>query len=63
MATGNDDGRPGEQPRGGPLDPDEQALLDGLRHNGGEQVVTAAAEDSAAMADAVDDDSVVRGTD
>jgi hypothetical protein len=62
LATGNDDGSPGE-PLGGPLDPEERAVLDDLRRSGGEDVVTDAEEDSQAMVDAVEDDSVVRRED
>jgi hypothetical protein len=58
MATGNDDATPGELRRG-PLDPEERAVLADLR-SGGEQVVTEAEEDSSAMAEAVENDSVVR---
>jgi hypothetical protein len=63
LATGNDDGEPGEQLGGGTLDPEEQAVLDDLRRGGGQEVVTEAEEDTRAMQDAVEDDSVVRGED
>ena len=63
MATGNDDGTPGEQLGDGTLDPEEQAVLEHLQHGGGDVVVSDAVEDSQAMEDAVDDDSVVRGED
>jgi hypothetical protein len=38
-------------------------VLDRLRHGGGGRVVTAAAEDSRAMEDAVENDSIVLGED
>jgi hypothetical protein len=63
LATGNDDGSPGERLGDGTLDPEERAVLDDLRQGRGEDVVTDAEEDSQAMQDAVEDDSVVRGED
>jgi hypothetical protein len=63
LATGNDDGRPGDRLGDGTLDPDEQAVLDHLRHGGGNRVVTTATEDSRAMEDAVENDSIVLGED
>jgi hypothetical protein len=63
LATGNDDGLPGDRLGDGTLDPDERALLDHLRHGGGGRVVTTAAEDSRAMEDAVENDSIVLGED
>jgi hypothetical protein len=63
MGTGNDDGRPGERLGGGTLDDQEHALLDELRHDEREPVVTKAEEDSRAMWEAVDNDSVVLGED
>jgi hypothetical protein len=63
LATGNDDGSPGERLDARPLDPEERAVLDELRRGGGEDVVTEAEEDSQAMIDAVENDSVVRGED
>jgi hypothetical protein len=56
MATGSDDGDPGEQPSERPLRPDESALLADLP---GSADVTTAVEDSAAAARAVADDSVL----
>ena len=59
MATGNDDGEPGEQ-LGGPLDEQEQAMLAGLTAPHDDPVVVHdAVEDSPAYARAVEDDSVV----
>jgi hypothetical protein len=63
MGTGNDDGRPGERLGGGPLDDQEHALLDKLRHDDRKPVVTKAEEDTRAMWEAVEDDSVVLGED
>jgi hypothetical protein len=63
LATGNDDGSPGEPLGDGSLDPEERAVLDDLRHGDGEDVVTDAEEDSQAMVDAVEDDTVARGED
>jgi hypothetical protein len=63
MATGNDEGEPGDRFRGSPLDPEEEAMLDELRHDSGDPVVTEAEEDSPAMAQAVDNDSVVPDSD
>ncbi|WP_219416784.1 hypothetical protein [Pseudonocardia nigra] len=60
MATGNDDGEPGEPLGPDALDPEERNVLDGLRRGGGEQVVSEAEEDSPAMRAAVEDDSVLR---
>jgi hypothetical protein len=62
MATGNDDAEPGERFRDRPLDAEERAVLADLR-SGGEQVVTEAEEDSPAMTEAVENDSVVRDPD
>ena len=63
MATGNDDAEAGERFRGRPLDAEERAVLADLRSGSGEQVVTEAEEDSPAMTEAVENDSVVRGSD
>jgi hypothetical protein len=63
MATGNDDPEPGERFRGRPLDAEERAVLADLRSGDGDQVVTEAAEDSPAMTEAVENDSVVRDPD
>jgi hypothetical protein len=63
MATGSDDGNPGEPLGAGTLDAEEQAVLDDLRRGGGEPVVTLADEDSRAWADAVEDGCIVRGLD
>jgi hypothetical protein len=60
MATGSEDGTPGEPLGTEPLDPEEQAVLDDLRQGGGETVVTEAEEDSPAMTEAVEDESVIR---
>jgi hypothetical protein len=61
MATGNDEGRPGELLGEGTLDPEEQAVLDDLRHGDGEDVVTQAQEDSPAMERAVENDTPLPG--
>ena len=61
MATGNDEGRPGELLGEGTLSPDEQAVLDDLRRSGGEDVVTQAQEDSPAMERAVENDTPLPG--
>jgi hypothetical protein len=58
MATGNDDGDPGPAP-GGPLAPDEAALLEQLRREQGAAVIDEAAEDSPEVVRAMEDDSVV----
>ena len=58
MATGNDDGEPGEVSRA-PLDAGERELLDRLEHAGGEAVITEAEEDTPEVARAVEEDSVV----
>ena len=63
LATGNDDGRPGEPLGAGTLDPEERAVLADLQNPDGEDVVTEAEEDTQAMQAAVEDDSVVRGED
>jgi hypothetical protein len=63
MATGNDEGRPGEVLGDGTLDAEEHAVLDELRRGGGDVVVTDAEEDSAAVERAVEDDAPVRGED
>jgi hypothetical protein len=63
LATGNDDGEPGEPLGAGTLDAGERAMLDDLRRGSGNDVVTHAAEDSPAMESAVEDDSIVRGLD
>jgi len=63
LATGNDDGDPGEPLGAGTLDPEERAVLADLRRDSGDDVVIDAAEDSPAMEAAVEDDSVVRGED
>jgi hypothetical protein len=55
MATGSDDGNPG--------DPLGAGLLDDVRRGGGEPVVTLADGDSHAWADAVEDGCIVRGLD
>jgi hypothetical protein len=59
MATGNDEGEPGEHLGDGTLDPEEQAVLDDLRRGDGDVVVTEAAEDSPAVQRAVEDDTPV----
>jgi hypothetical protein len=56
MATGSEDGDPGEQPGERALRPDESTLLADLP---GSAEVTTAVEDSAAAARAVADDSVL----
>jgi hypothetical protein len=58
MATGNDDGTPGER-AAAPLGEEERALLDALRDTGGEDVVTDADVDDPALARAVDDGTAV----
>ena len=62
MATGSES-EPGDRLGDGTLDPQERAVLDDLRHGGGDVAVTEAEEDSQAMADAVEDDTVVRDED
>ncbi|MCU1665725.1 MAG: hypothetical protein QOI36_2182 [Pseudonocardiales bacterium] len=61
MATGNDEGEPGERLGDGTLDPGEQAVLDELRQGGGEAVVSEAEEDAPAVERAVEDDTPVSG--
>lgn len=56
MATGSDEGEPGEQRDRGPLTADEQALLEELEHPDGAPAGTAV-EDSAEVAAAADDDA------
>jgi hypothetical protein len=63
LATGNDDGAPGEPLGRGTLDPEERAALAELRNPSGPDVVTEAEEDTQAVQDAVEDDSVVRQED
>lgn len=60
MATGNDDGTPGDRLGDGTLDPEERAVLQHLRDDSGEDVVGEAEEDSPAVEQAVEADSVVR---
>ncbi|MCO1653939.1 hypothetical protein [Pseudonocardia humida] len=55
MATGNDY-EPGIPP--GPLDPEERAVLDELRHADGPDVVAVADEDLPEYADAVSDETI-----
>jgi hypothetical protein len=61
MATGNDEGRPGELLGESTLGPEEQAVLDDLRHGGGDDVVNQAQEDSPAMERAVENDVPLPG--
>lgn len=61
MATGNDEGTPGERLGNRTLDPEEQAVLEDLREGGGDIVVTDAEEDSPAVERAVEDDTPVPG--
>ncbi|HVE97437.1 MAG TPA: hypothetical protein VNA67_10685 [Pseudonocardiaceae bacterium] len=56
MATGSEDGEPGEQPDEPPLRPDERAVLTDLA---GSADKTKAVEDSPAVARAAKDDSVL----
>jgi hypothetical protein len=56
MATGNDEGEPGEQRDAIPLSPDEQRLLEELEHPT-DAPATPAVEDSPEAAAAVDDDA------
>ncbi|MDQ3904237.1 MAG: hypothetical protein M3300_02015 [Actinomycetota bacterium] len=60
MATGSEDGEPGDQPDARPLTPDESALLADLQ---GSPDVTTAVEDSATAARAVANDSVLPAED
>jgi hypothetical protein len=60
MATGNDDGTPGEHTPE-VLDEAEQEALDALRESDAPDVVTEAQEDDPAYARAVDDDTVAPG--
>ncbi|MDQ3762380.1 MAG: hypothetical protein M3460_12065 [Actinomycetota bacterium] len=57
MATGSEDGEPGEQPDERPLRPDESALLADLV--GSTDRTEAAEEDSVAAAKAAEDDTVL----
>ena len=61
MGTGSDDGEPGGRLDQGPLRDDERALLERLADGGGEDVVTAADEDSPAAARAADAGTVLPG--
>jgi hypothetical protein len=61
MATGNDEGDPGEQRDAGPLDAEEQQLLATLEAPDGTPA-TPAVEDSPAVAAAVDDDAPLPGS-
>jgi hypothetical protein len=56
MATGNDEGVPGEHRDGGPLTPDERQLLERLEHPDDTPAVPAV-EDSPEVAAAADDDA------
>ncbi|MBY3552512.1 hypothetical protein HGI15_03710 [Modestobacter lapidis] len=56
MATGNDEGEPGEHRDGGPLDPDEKQVLEELATPAAGPA-QAAVEDSPAAAAAADDDA------
>jgi hypothetical protein len=56
MATGNDEGEPGERPAGGPLDPDERRLLEELEAPA-DSPARPAVEDSPEAAAAADDDA------
>ena len=56
MATGSEDGEPGEQSDARPLGPDERAILADFAESAD---VTKAVEDSPAAARAVKDDSVL----
>ena len=60
MATGNDDGTPGEHAPAD-LDDAEQQELDAMRESNAPDVVTRAEEDDPAYARAVDDDTVTPG--
>ena len=57
MDTGSEDGEPGGSSDATPLTDDERAILDRLRHAGGDDVVGAAPEESPAAGDAADDDA------
>ena len=61
MATGNDDGTPGER---APVDLDdaERRELDAMRESNAPDVVVEAEEDDPGYARAVDDDTVTRGS-
>jgi hypothetical protein len=56
MATGNDEGEPGEQRDRGQLSADEQELLERLEHPD-DTAATPAVEDAPEVAAAVDDDA------
>jgi hypothetical protein len=56
MATGNDEGEPGEHRDTGPLSPDEQQLLERLEAPD-DSPAQPAVEDSPEVAAAVDDDA------
>lgn len=61
MATGNDEDRPGELLGEGTLDPEEQAVLDDLRRDDADDVVTQAQENSPEMERAVENDAPLPG--
>ena len=61
MATGNDEGEPGERPDAGPLAEDERRLLETLRKPG-EGEAEPALEDSPVVATAVAEDSPLPST-
>jgi hypothetical protein len=57
MDTGSEDGEPGGTTDASPLTDEERAILDRLRHSGGQDVVGAAPEESAAAGGAAEDDA------
>ena len=61
MDTGSEDGEPGGTTDATPLTDEERAILDRLRHAGGQDVVGAAPEESAAAGAAAEDDAPLPG--
>jgi hypothetical protein len=61
MDTGSEDGEPGGTTDVTPLTDDERAMLERLRHSGGESVVGAAPEGSPAAGEAAEDDAPLPG--
>jgi hypothetical protein len=57
MATGSDEGEPGEHPDGGPLTAEEQRLLERLEAPDDDTPAAPAVEDAPEFAAAADDDA------
>jgi len=61
MDTGSEDGEPGGSSDATPLTDEERAMLDRLRHAGGQDIVGATPEESAAAGEAAEDDAPLPG--